>query len=97
MGTTVVEYDARCPRCTNEIGHVSWGQFTVLPELGIAPHPGEDLEDSDAKPLNPHTGASPVLRKHKSFASNATPPKEEPEEKNRSCAPHCVPALPKAQ
>lgn len=32
-GGTAVDYDARCPLCSNAIGHMFWGEFIPLPHL----------------------------------------------------------------
>lgn len=65
MGNVAVEYDARCPGCTEEIGHMSWGQFTVHPELSTTRFDQEPPPPASEPLIPPPPEIRSVLRRRK--------------------------------
>lgn len=64
-GNIPVEYEAQCPKCSADMGKVSWGQLTVNPELAsktsapafsAEPATGESLSRSARSKACPHCG-----------------------------------------
>lgn len=53
-GSSPVEYDARCPVCLIDIGHVFWGVFTPFPHLRAASLRAQ--EEASASRCCPHCG-----------------------------------------
>lgn len=86
MGNVAVEYDVRCPHCTEEIGHMSWGQFTPLPEIA-------EIHYAESEATEPLIPPPPELRSV--LINRRGAPAEEPLEQEipsaetvRVC-PHC--------
>lgn len=88
-----IEYDARCPACEVEIGHMFWGTLTPaehLPgQVRPSPIPPQPQEDAPAPPSPPREGA-PV---------GAEPGKvsldwPQPSNPDACACPHCHKPLP---
>lgn len=97
MGNVAVEYDARCPGCTEEIGHVSWGQFTLHPELNNTRFEAEPPPAEKESLIPPPPEIRTVLRRRKAEepAVHIPPPPipdirlEEDEPPITRICPHC--------
>lgn len=96
MGNIPVEYDARCPSCTEEIGHMSWGRFTVNPQLAGTRYRDGEPEQAPDPLIPPPPELRTVLRPRKNpnrpepapISPESPDLSDEPVPSTRLC-PHC--------
>jgi hypothetical protein len=95
-GDAPVEYEAICPRCSADMGRMSWGQFTVNPGLAATPAQYEVRITDYARPPKP-----PKRKKQsaKSAVEKTLPAPEPPdappaEASSVKYCPHCGLPLP---
>ncbi len=94
----VIEYDARCPACNEEIGHMFWGVFTPAEHLQPqAEHPSAPPPLQEAPPPeSPKMPPAPPQQQQESAASKdihlSWP---QPPESEVCTCPHCGKPLPK--
>lgn len=98
MGNVPVEYDARCPNCSVEIGHMSWGQFIIHPELEPT-HYKDAPQFPEKKRLIPQPPEMRTVLRQYGSAGRTQPaqqetakqdqPKAPAEEQPTRICPHC--------
>lgn len=89
----IIEYDARCPACNEEIGHMFWGVFTPAQHLQSK---AEQLPDPPPSPQEPPKAFPAVPPQQQPTAAGEIhlnwPQPSEPEV---CTCPHCGKLLPK--
>lgn len=92
MGNVAVEYDARCPNCKEEIGKMSWGKFTIHPELSETRFRMEAPEE-DGSLIPPPPELRTVLRKRAPANPRQQPQPEQPSPADTAPEPPTLPEV----
>lgn len=94
-GNVPIEYDARCPNCSVEMGRVFWGKLTVHPDLADSKF-AHETESTERTLIPPPPEPRTTRRTNAKAAQEAESEPEQQQEPpiQQKLCPHCGMPLP---